>query len=143
MQWYIVVGIFLQVFLKLRTENSVCFSSLTLAMVVIIALVLVTNMDLTVGQLQKTKYFTRFQGEREKKKLLTALSLVISPDTVIPLCKHKNRQRLQRSCTAGWLPVEAWIVRWLLWNFLIFWAESCMMIFNFTWKALVPESSGR
>ena len=70
MQWYIVVGIFLQVFLKLRTENSVCFSSLTLAMVVIIALVLVTNMDLTVGQLQKTMYFTRFQGEREKKKVV-------------------------------------------------------------------------
>ena len=80
MQWYIVVGIVLQVFLKLRIKNSVCFSSLMLAMVVIIALVLVTKMDFTVGQLQKTMYFTRFQGERGKKKVVeakTALSLAL------------------------------------------------------------------
>lgn len=67
MQSYLVVGIFSQVFLKL-IKDSVYFSSLTLAMVAVIALALITKIDITTGQLQKTMYFTRFQGERERER---------------------------------------------------------------------------
>ena len=36
-------------------------------MVAVITLVLKTKIEVTTGQPQKTMYFTRFQGEREKK----------------------------------------------------------------------------
>lgn len=36
-------------------------------MVAVITLVLITKIEATTGQPQKTMYFTRFQGEREKK----------------------------------------------------------------------------
>ncbi|XP_067042696.1 uncharacterized protein [Acropora muricata] len=48
------------VFLKL-SKDSVCFSSLTLAMVAVITQVLITKIEVTTGQPQKTMYFTRFQ----------------------------------------------------------------------------------
>ena len=83
-------------------------------MVAVIALALVTKIDITTGQLQKTMYFTRFQGERERKKsvvvLTIALSTVISPDTLIPPCKHKKSD-----CSAvAWPLIHRFASRWSL-----------------------------
>ena len=145
MQSYLIVGIFSQVFLKL-SKDSVCFSSLTLAMVAVIALVLITKIEVTTGQPQKTMYFTRFQGEREKKISVVVvkkvLSTVISPDTLIPSCKHKNsdysavasplihRFASRWSLDCSWASLELIIV--LGWT-------ACVMILIFTGKALVPS----
>ena len=143
MQSYLIVGIFSQVFLKL-SKDSVCFSSLTLAMVAVIALVLITKIGITTGEPQKTMYFTRFQGEREKKRSVVVvkkvLSTVISPDTLIPSCKHKNsdysavpsplihRFASRWSLDCSWASLEHIIV--LGWT-------ACVMILIFTGKALV------
>lgn len=102
MQSYLIVGIFSQVFLKLR-KDSVCFSSLTLAMMAVITLVLITKIEVTTGQPQKTMYFTRFQGEREKKNKRCCSKestkhryLAGYTDSIV----QTQKQRLQCSCIA-------------------------------------------
>ena len=146
MQSYLIVRIFSQVFLKL-SKDSVCFSSLTLAMVAVIALVLITKIGITTGEPQKTMYFTRFQGEREKKKIsvvvvMKVLSTVISPDTLIPSCKHKNSDY---SAVASPL-IHRFASRWSLDSSLaslkliiVLGWTACVMILIFTGKALVPS----